>query len=95
MTSIRIAIATIAIAATGLAQAQEATQWTLEKGTASRAAVAAEARNAPSTNEVYAGPGFNPATGMSVKSREEVRTELAASLRMRDRAAATQFVGGV
>lgn len=83
MNTLRIAFAAVAIAAFGVAQASEITEFPLEKSIKSRAEVQAEARTVrASQGALYDGSllahKVMPAT---MKSRDEVRLEARAAKR--------------
>ena len=74
--SIRTLVATAALAAAGIAQAGEMSEPPKALSTKSRAEVAAEARRAPATNELYDGREHAaPGTAMPMRSRDAVRAE--------------------
>lgn len=94
MQAVRTIAAVIALAAAGLAQAAEYTNFPLEPSTRSRAEVRAEARTAVAMpGEFYDGS----ALAMSVqaaKSRDTVRMEARVALRMIDPVMFNDQIGG-
>ena len=75
MNALRITLATLALAATGIAHASEITNFPLEKSVAARAAVQAAANTTHAQpGELYDGRHFDAAP-KTMKSREQVRAE--------------------
>jgi hypothetical protein len=98
MTSIRITLAVLALSASAFAQASEVTEFPITAShTLTRAEVQAEARMHYATGSMsinFAGPEVK--APVSMKTRDEVRQEIAASRGSVDsRIAAGYLVGGM
>jgi hypothetical protein len=96
MTSLRITLTTLALAAAGLAHASEITEFKVEPGMLARAEVQAQARLAQPSNQLYDGTQAMPAAApMAAKSRAEVRLEATAALVTRQAGTHSAYVGGM
>lgn len=96
MHTIRHTLTVVALAAAGVAQASEITEFPLEPGTRSRAEVRAEAQSGRSQGpgELYDGRRLaTPASAGMPKTREQVRLEARTS--MPDAAMRNDRVGGM
>ncbi len=98
MSTIRITLAALALSASAFAQASEVTNFPITASpTLTRAEVQAEARKHYTTGSMsvnFAGPEIK--APVSMKTRDEVRMEVAAARGMADsRVAAGYLVGGM
>jgi hypothetical protein len=98
MNTIRITFAALALAACGITQASEITEFPLEKSIKSRTEVQAEARGVrQAPGELYDGRhlGAKASVMASMKTRDEVRMEARVARSMVNPAAANDLVGGM
>jgi len=94
MHTVRTLAAVVALTAAGLAQAAEYTNFPLETSMRSRAEVQAEARAAVAMpGELYDGGAF-AMPSQAAKSRDAVRVEARAALRMIDPVMFNDQIGG-
>lgn len=92
MTSFRITLTALLLAAAGIAQASEMSEGPTPASTKERVAV--DARTLAQTNEIWDGTQGTKATA-STKSREQVRQEAAAAQAMTRQLALRDYLGGM
>jgi hypothetical protein len=95
MHTVRTIAAALVLAATGLAQAAEYTEFPLEKSILTRAEVRADARHAPTMpGELYDGSVHTMPAVQAMKSRDAVRQEARVAIRVMDPVMFNDRIGG-